>query len=99
MASEAEYQHLIRVTRPALLLAPTTFLDDSRARLEAAGVIIAVGQRDSTPIFDFILSLIGLQGISDSAALAFSDRHGNVTFAEIEAALADRPPCPLLRSH
>jgi hypothetical protein len=95
---DASY-HLIRVTRPALLLAPTTFLVDSRARLEAAGVIEAVARRDGAPIFDFVAGLIGLQGISDAAAFAFSDRHGNITHAEIEAALVDRPACPLLRSY
>jgi hypothetical protein len=99
MASEARYRHFLTVTRPALLLASTNFLADSRARLESASVIAAVAEHDTATIFDFIVSLICLQGISDSAAFAFSDRHGNITHAEIEAALADRPSCPLLRSY
>lgn len=96
---DATYDHFIRLTRPALLLAPTTFLDDSRLRLEAAGVIKAVAERDTATIFNFIVALVGLQGISDAAAFAYSDRHGDVTHAEIDAVLAKRPSCPLLLSY
>ena len=90
--------HLQRVATPALLLAPHNFVEEISTRLAAAGIQAAVARHDSGPICDYVLSLLSLQGISDSVAFAWDARHGGVRLAEVDAALASRPSCPRLRS-
>ena len=87
------------VTRPALLLAPPNFLEEIGDRLHEAGITEAVGRHDSGPIFEWLVSLFALQGISDRAAFAYADRHGGVTWREIEAALRASPACGRLKSY
>ncbi len=59
------------VTRPALLLASPDFLDEIAARLADAGIQDAVARHDMAPIYDWLNSLIALQGISDAIAFAY----------------------------
>ena len=97
--SERAYEHLQRVTRPALLLMSPAFLDEIAARLAEAGIQDAVARRDTGPIFDWLMPLIALQGISDAIAFDYDARHGGITFAQVEAALRAEPSCPRLRCH
>ncbi|RYB02481.1 hypothetical protein D3272_21355 [Lichenibacterium ramalinae] len=84
---------------PALFWAPRSFLDDLRANLALNGVQAAVARRDPGPIFDWLQRLIQLQGISDSVAFAYADRHGTATWADLIASLAVDPSCPKLQGH
>ena len=93
------WHHLLAVTRPALLLASTRILDDLRTGLAANGVREAVVRHETAPIFDCWMSLIGLQGISDTVAFGYAERHGIVTYAAVAADLKRRPECARLRSH
>ena len=92
-------KHVLNVTRPALLLASQFFTDDIRRRLLIAGVQDAVAWRDSAPIVDWVLSLLGRQGISNTAADAFDAAHGGITFDDIGAGLGSKPSCRRLRSY
>jgi hypothetical protein len=64
-----------------------------------AGIQDAVARHDTAPIFDWLVTLISLQGISDAVAFDYDARHGGVRYAEIEAALRVEPSCPRLRCH
>lgn len=97
--TEAGWAHALRVTAPALAIAPPTFLDDLRANLVAEGVRDAVARHETAPIFDWWQRLIPLQGISDAAAFAHLDTHGIASWADITARLASTPSCPKLRSY
>ena len=94
-----DWRHVLAVTRPAVLLASPRFVDEIAERLREAGIEEAVARRDSAPIFDWLVGLLALQGISDAAAFAYDAEHGGVTFAEIAAALDARPSCPRLQSY
>lgn len=87
------------VTRPALALASPEFLADIAGQLEAAGIQYAVANHESTPIIDWCLRLLSLQGISDQAAFAFDHKHGGIRSAEIERKLRHRPACQRLQSY
>ena len=91
--------HLLAVTRPALLLAPKDFLTDIEDRLATAGVQAAVATRDSEPIYDWLMTRVALQGISDRAALTFAHRSGEVTWRAIADDFAMEPSCPKLGSY
>jgi hypothetical protein len=80
------WQYVIAVTRPALLLAPSAFIEGMRPG--AAGIRDAVAQHDTPRLLDWMLPLLSLQGIGDARALGWDARHGGVTFAQIEAGLA-----------
>lgn len=91
--------HALRVFQPVLALASATFIAEIRAGLELKGVIAAIAVHDSAPLFNWIMSLAGLQGISDRAAFAFQARHGTPCWHDIEAALTSAPTCPQLQSY
>ena len=56
-------------------------------------------RRDSGPIFDWLMTLVALQGISDDVAFGWDERHGGVRWAEVDEALRARPSCPRLQSY
>ena len=73
---ESAWDFTIRVTRPALLLAPRSYVDDIEARLSEAKIQEAVSRHDTATIFNWLVASISLQGISDAIALGFDARHG-----------------------
>ena len=46
---------------------------------------------DTAAIFDWLMRMLSFQGISDAVAEGYMDRHGNVTWAEIEASPRHQP--------
>lgn len=90
---------LLAVAAPALELFPRTYLVDLRADFRRRGLQRAVRERDTAALFDWLMDLASQQGISDRNAYAFIDRHGNVGWRDIEAALASEPPCGRLCSY
>ena len=95
----AGLDHLRRVASPALALAPTDFVEEISARLAKAGIQDAVARRDSAPIYDWLMTLLALQGIGDDVAFGWDERHGGVQLLEVEVALRAQPACPRLRSY
>lgn len=95
----AALDHLLRVAHPALAIAPTDFVEEIAGRLAAAGIQDAVARHDPAPLFDWLMTLVALQGISDDVAFGWDERHGGVRWADVEAALRTRPSCPRLQSY
>jgi hypothetical protein len=93
------WDHLYRVVEPALALAPATFLNHLEAHQKSNGVSQAVATYDSAPIFDWMMSLLPLQGISDQIASRYAEQHGGVTNAEIQGALSVPQGCSRLTSY
>ncbi|TXN29130.1 hypothetical protein FV220_07605 [Methylobacterium sp. WL19] len=93
------FAHLLKVTRPALVLAPSTLLEDIAGRLAEAGVIDAVARGDTGPVYDWLMTLVPLQGISDAIAFGYAEQHGRATWAAVVAALNASPSCPRLASY
>lgn len=93
------WKRCLAVIRPALLLAPRTYLQDLWDRLAADGIQAAVAHRDTAALFDWIVRLFDRQGISNAAAIGFAERHGGARWDDIDSALTGRPTCPKLTSH
>src|SRR5215208_3981748 len=93
------WEHLRTVTRPALILAPPTYLDEIRANLVADGVPDAVARRDTPWIFDWLIGVSQFQGISNANAAAYTAKHGIVGWNDIRTALDAGPACRRLRSY
>src|ERR1019366_2666141 len=95
--SEAAMIHALRLVRGVCQLAgPFALIDDVRASLKRQGVVAAVNQHDSATLFDWLMNELSYQGISDRIAEQYLDQHGNITWADVEFALTNKPSCPKL---
>jgi hypothetical protein len=84
---------ILRVCR---LAGPAAFLDDARQSAEVAS---AIRNRNPAVLFDWLVSALSFQGISDQVASDYMDRYGLATWQQIESDLRRRPSCPKLRSY
>jgi hypothetical protein len=87
------------ITRVCQLAGSSAFIDDARASLEAEGVAAAVRDRNTPALFDWLVSVLSYQGISDQVAADYMDLHGNATWHAISSDLNARPSCPKLASY
>jgi hypothetical protein len=76
-----------------------TCIDDLQAEAIEAGLVAAVEGHDTSVIFDWLMRILSFQGISDAVAEGYIDRNGNVTWAEIEHAIATTPGCDKLQGY
>lgn len=98
-SSDDFWNFLLRLTRPALIVAPTSFVHEARDHLHRWGVSEAVARRDSGRIYELLIALAQYQGISDRAADTFINQHGLPSWSKVDAALKQQPSCSLLRSY
>jgi hypothetical protein len=95
--SDAAMTHALRLLRGVCQLAgPFALIDDAQASLQREGVIAAVKRHDSATLFDWLMNELSYQGISDRIAEQYLDQHGNITWADVEFALTNKPSCPKL---
>lgn len=73
-----------------------TCIDDLRHDANEAGLVAAVENHDTATIYDWLIWIVSFQGISDTVAEGYMDRHGNVTWVEIERSLGTKPGCEKL---
>lgn len=66
--------------------------------MRTSGIRAAVDRRDTDAIFDWLIGLVQLQGISDRAAFGFSARHGLPSAQVIRDGL-HQPKCSRLASY
>src|SRR5262249_40011228 len=75
-----------------------TLIDEIRADLRTNKVAAAIRHRDTGPVFDWLMSAVSYQGISDHVAYSYMVKHGRATWQQIEQGL-DRASCPKLKSY
>jgi hypothetical protein len=76
-----------------------TWVDEVQSNAIGTGLVGAVADHDTDKIFDWLIREVSHQGISDAVADGYIDRHGAVTWAEIERSLATNPSCPKLEGY
>src|SRR5262249_22198443 len=81
------------------LAGPPSFIDDVRESKQGRALRAAARRRDTEPIFDWLMSELSLQGISDRVARDYIAGHGNLGRADIDRALRSDPSCPKLRGY
>jgi hypothetical protein len=89
----------IEVITPALEAAPVEFLTIVRSNMMSAGITAAVAGRDSGAIFNWLQSMVQLQGISDTIASSYAERHGSVHWTLLEGSFQQRLSCPKLECY
>jgi hypothetical protein len=92
--------HAVRVVHSVCCLAGcASLIDDIRADLRAEGVATAIRRHDTATLFDWLISALSYQGISDQVASDYMERHGRPRWADIDAKVAAGPTCPKLESY
>jgi len=99
-SSKAALEHAARIVYPICCLAGSPgLLDEIQSEGADKTLRACIEDRDTAGLFDWLIRALSYQGVSDAAAFSYMDRHGSVTWAEIESGLARTPPCPKLTSY
>lgn len=77
----------------------STWVDDLQLEMRSVGLVAAVENHDIATIFNWLMRELSFQGISDTVAEGYMDRHGNVTWGDIQAALYSGPECGKLEDY
>jgi hypothetical protein len=92
--------HAVRVIHAVCGLAGSpTLIDEIRAELRTDKVSAAIRNRDTGPVFDWLMSALSYQGISDQVAYEYMEKHGRATWRQIKEGLDRGAHCPKLRSY
>jgi hypothetical protein len=98
--SAAAIDHAVRLIHAICGLAGSArLLDDIRADLRADKMVAAIRQRDTGPVFDWLMAALSYQGISDQVAYEYMAKHGRATWADIEQNLGRGVSCPKLKTY
>jgi hypothetical protein len=76
-----------------------TLIEKIRADLAADKVRAGIRRRDTATVFDWLMSALSYQGISDQVAYEYMERHGRATWADIDQKLGHGVSCPKLKSY
>ncbi len=87
------------IDRVASIAGATTFIDDIRADLHDEGVPAAITAHHTPTLFDWLLTALSYQGISDQVAHGYIEAHGKASWQGIEAGLQHPITCPKLASY
>jgi hypothetical protein len=92
--------HAVRLIHAICGLAgSSTLIDDIRADLKADNVRAAIRYRDTAAVFDWLMSALSYQGISDQVAYEYMARHGRATWHDIDQEIDHGVSCPKLESY
>src|SRR3984957_1011998 len=99
-ANTSAIDHAVRVVHSVCCLAgAATLIDDIRADLRADGIPTAIRRHDTATVFDWLISALSYQGISDQVAYDYMQRHGRAQWHDIDAKVAAGPTCPKLKNY
>jgi hypothetical protein len=97
---DSAVEHAVSIIERACQLAgKLSFVRDLRRDFRNGGLLEAIKRHDTPAIFDWLIGVLSYQGIANSVAAGFLQQHGNVSYRDIQAALAAKPSCPKLGGH
>ena len=97
---DAAINHAVRLIHAVCGLAGSaSLIDESQAELRADKVRSAIRNRDTGPVFDWLMSALSYQGISDQVAYDYMEKHGRARWRGIKQGLDKGTSCPKLRSY
>ena len=92
----ADHAHRL-IYQVCCLAGSTNLLEDLRDA--ETGLPAIVSRRDTPALFDWWVSALSYQGISDAVAYEYMRKHGRVTWRGLIRDFASRPRCPKLQSY
>jgi hypothetical protein len=92
--------HAVRLIHAVCGIAGSpTLIDEIRAEFRADKVRAAIRNRDTGPVFDWLMAAVSYQGISDEVAYEYMEKHGRATWRQIKHGLERDASCPKLKSY
>jgi hypothetical protein len=92
--------HAVRlIHRVCCLAGSADLIDEVRNENDDPGVTASIRNGDTPALFDWLVSALSYQGISDQVAEAYIERYGSATWADIRTKLVQGAPCPKLKSY
>ncbi len=92
--------HAVRLIHAVCGLAGSpTLIEEIRAELRADKVRAAIRNRDTGPVFDWLMSALSYQGISEQVAYEYIEKHGEARSWQIKHGLGRGVSCPKLKSY
>jgi hypothetical protein len=88
-----------RVHAVCCLSGSPSYIHDLREGLNERGIVRAVRNHDTATLFDWLIDIFSLQGISDAVAIGYMAEHGNIHYADIAHELSHAPSCPKLAGY
>jgi hypothetical protein len=76
-----------------------SYIQDLREGLSDRGIVSAVKNHDTAALFDWLMEIFSLQGISDAAAIGYIAEHGNIRHVDVAENLLQTPLCPKLEGY
>jgi hypothetical protein len=93
-AKTSAIDHAVRVVHSVCCLAgAASLIDDIRADQRAEGMPTAIRRHDTATLFDWLISALSYQGISDQVAADYMERHGRPRWTDVDAKVAACPTC------
>jgi hypothetical protein len=90
----------VRVIRSTCYLAGSRDLvREIRANASGRRIRAAIARRDTPALFDWLIEALSYQGIADHLAYDYMERHGRITWRDIEQSLSRSVSCSKLRSY
>ena len=81
------------------LAGSTTLMEEDRNETGGPRLRSAINCRDTPALFDWLISALSYQGISDRVAYEYMERHGYVTWGDLKQKLGQGVTCPKLESY
>ncbi len=92
--------HAVRLIHAICGLAGSpSLIDEIRAELRADKVRAAIRNRDTGPVFDWLMAAVSYQGISNEVADEYMEKHGRARSRQIKHGLNRGAHCPKLKSY
>jgi hypothetical protein len=99
-ADGAGLDHAVQlVYRVCRLAGSARLMTGCHANLKAQGICAAVAAHDTAALFDWLMSAVSYQGISDQVAYDYMERHGRATWPDMERKLGRGCSCPKLATY
>jgi hypothetical protein len=92
--------HAVRIIyRVCCLAGAPDLIDEIREELRAEGIPAGIRRHDTAVLFDWLMTALSYQGISDRVAFNYMKAHGQAKWHDIEAKLGHGSTCPKLQSY
>ena len=92
--------HAVRlIYRVCCLAGSADLIEQIRNENGGAAVRSAIRRHDTATLYDWLMSALSYQGISDRVAYEYMERHGQATWSDLESKLARPVSCPKLKSY
>jgi len=99
-SSRSALNHSVQLVHQVCCIAGAhSLIDDIRSAGAPNTLGSSIERLDTPALFDWLIDALSYQGISDRVASDYIEKHGSITWLEIEYRLSKRPSCPKLKSY